>query len=239
MVNNPLMKNLINIYFYFAFVFTAFFGYFLSVQANFIDDAYPKFVDMKNHWAEPYLNILQRNKVILPRSQSLFYPDIDITRAGFVQIAIQARYSSNEIESCISHYAETTWDWIFFPDISRFDSFAPYICLAKINNIINGYKDGNFYPDQTITRAEALKIIFTLESGYKIDPCPKNFVRDSWNYVFYTDVKKDSWYAPYVCKAHINEFVQGYEDGNFYPNENVTNAEAIKIIVEILQFYLK
>lgn len=48
-------------------------------------------------------------------------------------------------------------------DISGDDVYDPYVIMAYQNGIINGYPDGLFRPNQTINRAEVLKIL--LRSG--------------------------------------------------------------------------
>ena len=47
----------------------------------------------------------------------------------------------------------------------------------------------------------------------------------------FPDVASD-WYAPYVCYAKEQNWVQGYEDGAFKPVNNVNKVEAIKMLVE-------
>ena len=88
------------------------------------------------------------------------------------------------------------------------------------NNIVQGYSDGTYRPDNEINRAEFLKII--LES-LSINTNDAGFC--------FPDVKSD-WYAPYVCKAKNMNIVSGYPDGNFKPANSINLAEALKIILE-------
>jgi hypothetical protein len=46
---------------------------------------------------------------------------------------------------------------------SQGNIFENYICIAKKDGIVNGYSDGNFYPDNPISVAEAIKVI---SNGY-------------------------------------------------------------------------
>ncbi len=45
-----------------------------------------------------------------------------------------------------------------FPDVPSSSWMAPYIAWAKANSIVNGYADGNFGPNNPVTRAEIAKI---------------------------------------------------------------------------------
>lgn len=88
------------------------------------------------------------------------------------------------------------------------------------NNVVQGYGDGTYRPDNRINRAEFLKII--LES--------LNIELDSAGFCF-PDVKA-GWYAPYVCKAKELGIVSGYPDGYFRPANKINLAEALKIVLE-------
>lgn len=88
------------------------------------------------------------------------------------------------------------------------------------NNVVQGYDDGTYRPNNEINRAEFLKII--LES-LDID-------LDASGYCF-PDVQSD-WYASYVCKAKNLGIVSGYSDGYFRPANKVNLVEALKIILE-------
>ncbi|MFH1218719.1 MAG: S-layer homology domain-containing protein [Candidatus Peregrinibacteria bacterium] len=90
-------------------------------------------------------------------------------------------------------------------------------------NIVQGYPDGTFKPDQTINRAELLKII--LES--KLTEEYLNSFADTDCFV---DVPAGEWFTKYVCAAKEKEIIKGYADGTFKPAQAVNFAEALKIL---------
>lgn len=51
-------------------------------------------------------------------------------------------------------------DFSGFPDVNKNNFFAPYILFAKYAGITNSYANGNFGPDNTVTRGEFTKIIW-------------------------------------------------------------------------------
>lgn len=86
---------------------------------------------------------------------------------------------------------------------------------------IRGYQDGSFLPDNSITRAEFVSIVNKV----------MNFEEKS--NVTFTDVKSDDWFADDVKIAHAAGYIEGYKDGSFKPNGNLTRAEAAVIVSRI------
>ena len=88
--------------------------------------------------------------------------------------------------------------------------------------IINGYEDGTFQPNASITRAEFTAIatrFFDYTAEYD----------GSFN-----DVSRSAWYADCVQAAVDMGLVDGYPDGGFHPNSNITRAEAVTIVNRVL-----
>lgn len=107
------------------------------------------------------------------------------------------------------------------PDNQNFNA----INYLEQNNVIKGYKDGTFKPDQTITRAELIKFALT-HVGYK--PAEKIYETK------FKDVPADSWFAPYVKKCLELQAIQINPDlPLFYPSAPISKIEALKIIMPI------
>ncbi|MBD3330787.1 hypothetical protein GF354_04635 [Candidatus Peregrinibacteria bacterium] len=96
------------------------------------------------------------------------------------------------------------------------------------NGVISGYPDGSFRPDSVVNRAELLKI---LVGGTGVTPSVSQY-----NNCF-PDVK-DDWYAPFVCYAKSEGWVDGYPDGTFKPEQYVNKVEAIKMVVNSQEYYV-
>lgn len=93
--------------------------------------------------------------------------------------------------------------------------------------MISGYPDGSFRPEQTVNRAELLKILAAREG---VRPEADTY-RDC-----FPDVTTE-WFAPYVCYAKEQSWVNGYPDGTFRPGNTVNTAEAIKIVMIAIGFH--
>ena len=78
--------------------------------------------------------------------------------------------------------------------------------------IIVGFPDGSFRPDDTLTRAQAAKMIcVTLEGAEKADALPAG------NSGF-SDVPDDNWASKYVAYCAERHIVSGVGGGKFDPN---------------------
>jgi hypothetical protein len=97
------------------------------------------------------------------------------------------------------------------------------ICLLYDAGIVSGKSENYFYPDDTITRAEFLKIML-LNAEEDVEE-----VAD----VFYDDVDEDDWFYEYVTYASDQGFVEGYDDGTFRPNDPINRAEAVVMTMRV------
>ena len=95
-----------------------------------------------------------------------------------------------------------------------------YIKTLASDGMINGYEDGSFKPDNTITRAEFAKLVSVI------------FEITSHHVQEYEDVKSDDWFKPYVDKLSGAGIVTGY-DGKFSPYDNITRQDAAVICLRI------
>ena len=83
---------------------------------------------------------------------------------------------------------------------------------------IVGYPDGTVRPEGNITRAEVATIFFRLLTDESRD--------EFWSQTNpYSDVSADDWYNNAVSTLTNAGILDGYEDGTFRPNGNITRAE--------------
>lgn len=94
--------------------------------------------------------------------------------------------------------------------------------VATLTNagVINGYTDGTFRPNAPITRAELATIIARFA---KLDVNTKTF----------SDIN-GHWAQKSIELAAGNNWINGYEDGTFRPNNNITRAETFAMINRVL-----
>ncbi len=112
-----------------------------------------------------------------------------------------------------------------FSDLST--DYWAYEGIAKLVDakIIQGYLDGTFRPDDHITRAELVKI-----ANMVFDYTQK---QESTSL---TDVPDSEWYYEQVLIAQNAGYIDGYLDGTFKPDNNITREEFCKILDTIVDF---
>lgn len=93
--------------------------------------------------------------------------------------------------------------------------------MAKLG-IITGYEDGTFKPDQKITRAEFATIAARFEDEVEAGSAS------------FTDIA-GHWAEDYIKEAAALQWINGYEDGSFRPDNKITRAEVMAIVNRMLQ----
>ena len=96
--------------------------------------------------------------------------------------------------------------------------------------VVDGYEDGAFKPQATLTRGAAAKIICNLilgpttASALHADAAP------------YPDVPKDHTFAPYIAYCKQQGIISGYEDGAFRPAGTLSGYAFMKMLLGALGY---
>ena len=93
--------------------------------------------------------------------------------------------------------------------------------------VFGGYSDGTFLPDGTITRAEFAKVACEIAGLGDVSDVLKSTPSS------FSDVAAGLWYTGYINVASSQGFINGYSDGTFKPNNTITMAEVITILMRI------
>jgi len=109
------------------------------------------------------------------------------------------------------------------------------ITYLKNSGIIKGYSDGTFKPDNTINRAEAIKMILGLQK-FPLWKDPNQNLPTTSNPPNFRDTDKTAWYYPALTQAYNLKLIKGYPDGTFRPNSTINKAESAKIFMEYTFF---
>ena len=124
-----------------------------------------------NHPYQEAVNYLQTEGIVNGYADGSFKPNNTINRAEFTKIIVESQFSNLQINNCTATGG--------FSDVSGTDWFEPYVCLAKKENIIEGYPDNTFRPGNEILLTEAAKIV-------------------SQSFGLTVDKSLEPWYAPYL-----------------------------------------
>ncbi len=125
-----------------------------------------------------------------------------------------------------------------FTDVKEGSTFYEAVEYLRQGNVLTGYEDGTFRPNNRLNRAEFVKLIanpFILKNS-RVTECLNENVAEMDDTVFFPDVKKDAWYAASVCVTKEAEIIDGYPDGTFKPNQTINVAEAMKMLAGTFAF---
>ncbi|MBQ6998695.1 MAG: S-layer homology domain-containing protein [Clostridia bacterium] len=114
-----------------------------------------------------------------------------------------------------------------FPDVNEDADYANAVNTIAALGIVGGDDQGNFNPDNTITRAEFTKMICEAQA-IKGDAAKGATI--------FTDVAADHWASGYINMAVGQNIINGMGDGTFAPESPVTYEQAIKMIVVALGY---
>ena len=95
--------------------------------------------------------------------------------------------------------------------------------------VVNGYTDGSFKPNDTVTRAEMAKMIYVLRTGNSDASAYNN------DKTTFTDIK-GHWAAGYVKYCQSLGIIAGQSATKFAPDQTVTAQEAAKMLLVTLGY---
>jgi hypothetical protein len=180
-----------------------------------------------NHWAYQQINDLQRMNYIYGYPDGSFKPDDYITRAEFMTMLANvlkdsyssgAKYDHSKEEDIVSvtHWAYSSINEVF--------KYMPSEYRNKFNT--KAYK-----PDELISRGEVVQVIafvisehnhFTFGGAGGTEIVPE----DSHN----------SKYAGGIEICLFNGIINGYPDGTFRPDNQISRAEISTIMINVINF---
>ena len=142
-------------------------------------------------------------------------PQANITRAEVATIFF--RLLTDEARD---QFWMTTND---FPDVAA-DAWYNNAISTMVNaGIIQGYEDGTFRPNDNITRAEFAAIASRfMSSGYDVEED------------LFTDIS-GHWARENINDAAMTKWINGYPDGTFLPDNDITRAEAVTLVNNVLR----
>ena len=166
------------------------------------------------HWAYENIQTLSAKKVIEGYPDGSFMPEKTVTREQFVKMLITAFELEGDAEITFSDVENDRWSY-------------SYIKSAVALGIVNGVGDGSFAPDNPVTRQDAAVMIARL--------CEKKGIALSGKGATADSDKIASYALESVEKLVGAGIISGFEDGSFRPAENLTRAQAAKLICVLLE----
>ncbi len=144
-------------------------------------------------------------------------------------------FAAEESEALIRAYALSTGftegNYIFqasgvFPASEQFLDIGSHWGREKIltlteAGLVNGMESHRFEPNRKVSRAMFVTVLGRY-CGISADPPAESS---------FPDVRETDWFAPYVSWGADQGLVQGYDDGTFCPNLEITREQMALILV--------
>ncbi len=140
--------------------------------------------------------------------------DLDEGRYYWVEIGAPEGYTIDDEK----HYFNVTNGKTTRVTVENVKTAVPEVFGLDHYAYVIGYPDGGVHPEATITRAEVATIFFRLLS----DEVRNSYMTESNTF---SDVDEDDWFCRAVSTMSAMGIVNGYPDGTFRPNGNITRAE--------------
>lgn len=178
------------------------------------EDGSPIFSDVDfSHKYALAIGYLKEWGILNGYSDGSFQPEKEINRAELLKVLIMAagHSPSEAYGNC-------------FPDVKS-EWFSPYVCFAKAKGWIDGYSDGSFKPGRSVSKAEALKMIF---NTFEVEVAETD-------YDVFNDVKVGNWYTDFIYSADllgITDDLGPY----FKPNSNILRGQLSEYIFRALNY---
>ena len=165
-------------------------------------------------WARDAILYMQSKGILSGYGDNRILPNNVLTRAEFAKILVTA-FSVGEDEAYESRDGEKWW--------------SSYVYRGMSAGIIKGDENGNFHPDDVITREDMAVLIYRTILNKKIDLYIRESAKD-----FY-DRDEISDYASDAVKAlQESGIVKGIGENMFAPHDKVTRAQAIQAVYNVM-----
>lgn len=172
--------------------------------------AYGDSSDYENHWASTTIEKWKDRGIIIGYEDGSFKPQKNITRAEFAQIMVRIFGYTNVDNSKV------------YSDVNQKDWFYEAVnCISSLE-IMYGYNENMFRPNDIITREEAT---YAMANAYKVEGQTEKSFEDE------DEISK--WAMDSVKSMLSNKYVNGTPGGYFNPQDGITRAELIQIIDNI------
>lgn len=178
------------------------------------DDYYPIIIPTIINKDTGMLNKTDHFAYVIGYPDGTVHPNGQITRAEVATIFF--RLLRDEIRDGAFTTSNT------YSDVAYGKWYNNPISTMSALGIITGYPDGTFKPNKPITRAEFAAIAARFDET------------QSGKSATFSDVI-GHWAAKEIGIAYYNDWIKGYPDGTFKPDQNITRAEAMTLINRVLE----
>ncbi|MCM2998223.1 S-layer homology domain-containing protein [Paenibacillus cellulositrophicus] len=171
-----------------------------------------KFADTYTHWAAKDIAVASRLGLVNGYGDGSFKPDLPISRAEISKLLVRAfaLRQGNEV--------------VTFKDMHDHWA-AESIGILASNGIVKGNAGGLFQAERSLTRAEIAQMMANLADLSELAAGEARH---------FTDIADSYWAKDIIGQAAAAGLLEGRDESRFAPNEPVTRAEAVTMILRLL-----
>nr|WP_270172658.1 S-layer homology domain-containing protein [Paenibacillus sp. SYP-B4298] len=177
--------------------------------------AEPLFSDTAGHWAATDIGKAVKLGIAGGYPDGTFKPDKTVTRAEFAVLLMNALKREGAAAELVFKDRDAIGTWA-----------GDAVAKAVQAGIINGYADQTFRPNAAVTRAEMVMMI-AKSMGLKMDGKASTSFAD--------DQEIPGWARGAVHAVQEQGWIQGRSGNQFAPQGTATRAEAIRVLLNMLE----
>ncbi|WP_165822482.1 CBM35 domain-containing protein [Paenibacillus montanisoli] len=177
------------------------------------------FVDVgKGSWSIESIEALAARGIVQGLGEGKFLPSRSVTRAEFAVML------ANAFEWTL------TGDKASFSDVSEGSWYEGAVAASQRLGIVQGYPDGTFDPDGSITRQEMAVMLYRAASALGVE------LKSAGSFQPFADQSRISAFAKDAVEiVHQSGVMGGFGNGNFLPQAFTTREQAAAVLWKILQ----
>lgn len=179
----------------------------------------------QNAWYTNFVDYTYENNLFAGTSATTFSPKANMTRAQMATVICKMHYELVRTNPVAEKIVPK------FKDVTANEWYAYYVGWVQKNNIMSGYGDGKFHPNDPITR----EMIATVVSNYlAYVKCNLEGTKEiDYEYTDWDQIA--DWAKPAVKNLTDHGIMCGDANHGFAPKRNMIRAEAATIITRIYQ----
>ncbi|MDF2669099.1 MAG: xynA5, partial [Paenibacillus sp.] len=170
--------------------------------------------DVRGHWGLHAIAASIDRGIVDGYPDLTFRPEAQTTRAEFAVMLSRALKLEGGVGILSFKDKDSIPDWA-----------GPAVKLAVDAGLINGYEDGTFRPDSSITRAEIVTMVARALKSVQTDKEMATSFADGGEI--------PSWAKAAVSRMVEAGIIQGRDNNRFAPADQATRAEAVKILIAL------
>ena len=178
------------------------------------------FLDVRpSDWYHDAVNYVCENGLMNGTSDTMFSPNATTSRGMIVTILYRLAGSPD--------LPESNWGYPY-ADVDAGAYYSAPVYWARLNDLVTGYSDTQFGPDDAITREQMAVILYRYADSLGIDT-DTGFIPNK--YYDFSDYQTVSRYASKAMNWCVNKGIVNGSDGKLNPHGTATRAEVATILM--------